>query len=178
MPYPSLEPKRLSPWDQALGAVRAYCRWHVAPMHTETLVLDGPGAASLILPTKMVQDIGAVKEEGEPVAVRYSQSGVVHKSNDGYSHRVSARQLYGVNSATDWWGSGLGSIEVTLSHGYDPDEVDDLLGIVAAVEARVRMDPSGSITSQRMGTQSVSTTTGGASALFRSERDALQKYRI
>ena len=43
----------VTPIQAAEGAVRRYCGWHIAPVATETLVLDGTGTR-LALPSHLV----------------------------------------------------------------------------------------------------------------------------
>jgi hypothetical protein len=50
--------------DQAVSNIRAACGWHIAPVLTETVTLDGPGRSVLLLPSLRVTDVASVTENG------------------------------------------------------------------------------------------------------------------
>ena len=53
---------------QAESVVRAHCGWHIAPVREDVVVLDGQGAADvLLLPSLRVTAV-AVTQGGEEVA--------------------------------------------------------------------------------------------------------------
>lgn len=65
-------------WLAACDEVRALCGWHVAPVVTEILTLDGPGSSRLILPTLRLVDLLSVTNDGVAVTdPQWSSSGVV-----------------------------------------------------------------------------------------------------
>src|SRR5699024_4352297 len=68
--------------DGATRAVRRYCHWHVAPVVSETIVLDGEGGSLLMLPTLRVQSIEAVRVNGTALDVddlEWSEKGMVRR---------------------------------------------------------------------------------------------------
>ncbi len=100
--------------DQAVGLVRAFCGWHVWPVVTETLIVDGVGGVVLTLPTLKVTDVALVVESG------------VEVDADGYEWSASGDvQRVGGCWTTRWRG-----IEVTLTHGF---ETCPLLSVVAGI---------------------------------------------
>ena len=89
----------------ALAAVRKYCGWHVAPVHTaEGFVLDGMGGHILSLPTMQLLDLIAVTDDDvilDPdTELDWSELGLVVKKS-------GAR-----------WSKRYGSIRVTMTHGF------------------------------------------------------------
>src|SRR5690606_21826214 len=68
--------------DGATAAIRRYCGWHVAPVVTEEVILDGPGGRLLSFPTLRLVSIGALSEDGEAAVVadlEWSELGNVRK---------------------------------------------------------------------------------------------------
>ncbi|WP_099024322.1 hypothetical protein [Mycolicibacterium palauense] len=112
----------------ALAAARAYCGWHVSPVRTDTLVLDGPGGRLLSVPTLKVDGEPTVAEDGRPVAARWSarKPGCARKPNGGT------------------WSGEFGAIEVTLSHGFDEvaaaDWRDAICSMVEEMALRSKVD--------------------------------------
>ena len=95
--------------------VRSYCGWHIAPEITETVTVEGLGAA-LLLPTLHLTGVTAIVGVVDGVAidmsdVRWKPNGVV----TGYPF--------------------VGDYEVTFTHGYATTP-EDLAQVVAAVATR------------------------------------------
>jgi hypothetical protein len=181
MAWPSMfgdgQPTTVDPTEVAMSVVRDFCRWHVTPIITEDLVLDGSGKRTLLLPSKHVLNVTAVTENGTAVTVRWSAMGVLTKTGSdvmGYPLTVE-----GWLAPDDWlaWTADDRAISLTIEHGYAPEEVASVLGVVKSVAARVAMNPSGAITQQRAGTQGVSMLPGSV-PLFASEKATLQRYRL
>jgi len=98
-----------TPEDIARAAARRYCGWHVTPVREDDEVtLDGPGSALLILPTLRLVELTAVTEDGVELDIATDLS-------------VSARGLVRKKSGL-WWSRQYGSIVVTMTHGFDPDD--------------------------------------------------------
>lgn len=166
MAWPQL-PRAETPFDwraAALQAARQFCGWHVAPVIEETLTLDGPGRAALLLPSNRVEEILSLTEDKEPVDVttlEVSRMGILRKSNGKA------------------WTRKLGAIEVTLRHGYD--QYDDFAGIVEGVRARAAATGAGNLSetagpfSVRRGTQNGEVV---GIPLMMSEKAALAPYRL
>lgn len=149
------------PVEAATQAIRDYCGWHVAPAQQDTLILDGTGTDTILLPSRLVVDVVSVKVRGEELA----------QSAYEWSTIGALRRLGGV------WPSAYRSIEVILEHGFTDMSV--LADVVQSIAARVRMDPTGAVSSQRAGTQHVGFfkgQTGGG--LLESEKARLDPYRL
>ncbi|MBV7412296.1 hypothetical protein KRX56_06085 [Dermabacteraceae bacterium TAE3-ERU27] len=150
-----------TPEEAAAAAIRAYCGWHVAPVLTETLTLDGNGTDTILLPSRQVCDIHTVTVNGQALSAdcyEWSAAGML-------------RRIGGV------WPERFRCLEVTLRHGFE--DAVEVAGIVEAYAARVRMDTSGAVSSQRAGTQYVSFGSGGGGlGLMAKEREILAPYRL
>lgn len=146
--------------DAAQGAVRRYCRWHVAPVITETIRLDGTGQRTLLVPSgRLIEVTEATSDDRDVLAqVEVSGSGML-ELHDG------AR-----------WSSRLGGIILTIKHGYDVDEVPDVAGVIATAASRGG-GPGGRIASQGIGPASVRYT-GNDIQLLQTELTTLEPYRL
>lgn len=154
----------LTPQQAAEGAVRAYCGWHVAPVVTETLVRDGNGRSMLVLPTMRIVDVHSVRVGGVDVtgSVRWSEAGML----EGVCFPRRFR-----------------TVEVELEHGYSPDELPEVLGVVERAAKRFESDPR--VRAQSVAGASVSYATGWAVTggavlshlLTLDEKAALDPYR-
>lgn len=164
--YPRMrEPNAV--FDAAVAAeqvIRAYCGWHVAPVLSEELVLDGNGGRRLLLPSRRVVDIESVTVEGETLDAseyQWSESGWITRSRGVWPHRERA-------------------VAVKLQHGFD--QVDDVAGVARSIQSRAEMSPAGNVISQRAGTQAVSfASSGGAVAslpLMEQEKALLAPYKL
>jgi hypothetical protein len=95
--------------DVAAAQVRAEAGWHIAPVVTETLLVDSYGGYLLSLPTRRVAAITAVRGvTGELGTWTHLGSGLYRRS-----------------------GWPVGVLEVDLTHGY-AEIPSDLLPVVAA----------------------------------------------
>lgn len=152
---------KADPIEAATQAIRDYCGWHVAPPQEDTITLDGTGTDTILLPSRLVVDVTSVKIRGEEVPA------------DSYEWSTigALRRLNGV------WPNAYRSIEVTMKHGFTNMAV--LADVVESIAARVRLDPTGAVSTQRAGTQYVgffAGQTGGG--LLESEKDRLTPYRL
>lgn len=86
----------VDPGVQAL--IRGYCGWHVAPVITETITVDGPGNDVLCLPTLRLLDLTDVLNDTTPVTPEWSQAGFARRC---------------------WWTGKLRGVTATLTHGYE-----------------------------------------------------------
>lgn len=96
--------------DAALVAARRYCGWHVSPVLSQTVTLDGPGGPVLSLPTLNLVSVTEIDDDGQVLAagdLRVSRVGSVRKQS-GAS-----------------WSEDLGSIAATFTHGYTEDDAGD-----------------------------------------------------
>lgn len=150
--------------NAAHGSVRGYCRWHVAPVITETLVLDGHGGKNLLIPSQRVKEIASVLNDGVDVTdqVKYSRTA-------------------GVLTLPRGWSRDVGAIEITLTHGYAVEEVPEIAALILNVAKRAGSGQS-LIASQSVNGASVSYLTAGGAPLsvplLQIEKDALAPYRL
>jgi hypothetical protein len=148
----------------AQAAVRHYCGWHISPSVTEMLAVDAYGGRTLTLPSKHVTAIASILVNGNDLVsdVAWSDAGTVVLTS-------------GV------WPDLPGSVKVTLTHGWDADEVPDIAAIILAVAKRARTNP-GAIASQSVNGASVSFATSSGVPLgvplMQAEMDALSPYRL
>ncbi len=146
----------------ANGAVRSACHWHIAPIITETLVLDGRGGTVLLLPSQRVHSIERVLADGVDITTQ-----------------VKFSRNSGMISLASGWPSGLGAIEVTLQHGYAIEEVPEVAGLIVTLTKRA--SSSGNVVSQAIGSASQRLATGKDGAvlgvpLLESELQTLKPY--
>lgn len=140
----------------ALAAARRFCGWHVNPVRTdEELVVDGPDARVLSLPTMNLLSVTEVDDDGQAYGadeLRFSRSwGTVAKRN---------RML---------WSSGFGAVRAVVTHGFTNDQAADWrLGVMRLVDlmSRELTDPgreSADLISKRVDDveRSWSATSGG-----------------
>lgn len=146
--------------EAALAAARRYCGWHVTPTIEETVILDGPGGQTLILPTLAVQVISEIVESGEQVDiadVTWSRRGMVAKRSGGV------------------WTQEFSGIEVTFTHGFvDATDFDSV--ILAAID-RGGFDADSSV--RVIGPFQYGSSTSVAGPSFNeAERSVLDLYRL
>ncbi|MFB7798938.1 Gp19/Gp15/Gp42 family protein [Isoptericola sp. NPDC056134] len=150
--------------DGATRAIRRYCGWHVAPVLTETVKLDGPGGSLLRLPTLRLVDITVLKEGGvdqDVESLEWSEKGMIRRRHGCWTDRFRG-------------------IEATIEHGFE--DADDVKQIIQQVVANAISSPLGA-TSEAAGALSVSwatTAPGVSGGLSLLERDlaVLELYRL
>lgn len=148
-------------------SVRDYCGWHVAPLLTETKRLDGDGGLTLVLPTRRLVDLVAVKVRGVDVDVTtldWGESGVV-QLREGC------------------WPDAPGVLEVTMRHGYLPDEVPNLIALMVGIGKRAQAGlRRGAVTAHSVNGASESIATAGGAPisipLLSIEKESLARYRL
>lgn len=142
--------------NAANQAVRSECGWHVAPVITETLTLDGNGGSVLLLPSKRVKTLISVINDGVDVTaqVDHSRAGILELASG--------------------WTSRLGKVIISLEHGYEFVDVPDVAGVVAALAARSSVIPAG-IAAQNIGPAGVKY---GTAPMLESEKAALAPYKL
>lgn len=99
--------------DLAAAAVRAEAGWHIAPVLTETLTVDSYGGTLLVLPTRRIVAVTAVRDvtDGSELLTGWKRwAGGLYRTTSGWP---------------------VGRIEVDLSHGYATTPLE-LLPILAA----------------------------------------------
>lgn len=146
---------------KAEAAVRAYCRWHVAPVKPDTVTLWGVGDGVLLLPSLHVVSVESVTVDGEPVTdFEWREHGTLH-------------------------GAGWrGRVEVSFTHGYDAESpaFEVVRGTILAVAARAKVSPSGVVRAQVGQVSETYTQTGfnqaGGVSLIDVEKVTLDAYRL
>jgi hypothetical protein len=150
--------------NAANAAVRRECGWHVAPVITETLTLDGRGGTRLLLPSQRIAALAAVTNDGEDVISRV---------------RFSRRA--GILTLASGWSEDVGSIEVTLTHGHPIEEVPDVAALIVALTKRAAAAGVSAVAQQGIGSASVRYAIGADGAplslpLLASEKAALAPF--
>lgn len=110
--------------DIAVSQIRAAVDWHIAPVITETITLESRGGHLLVLPSRRVVSVSAVRYIGETtqplVGWRRTKGGLFHRG---------------------WWPMGL--LEIDMTHGFT-ETPQDLLPVIAEYARNVvnPRDPS------------------------------------
>lgn len=154
--------------DQATAYVRSYCGWHVTPVVTETITLSGAGPSLeqramhyartrvLFLPSLHVVSVASVTQDGALVPstdYMVDPAGFLVHSGD--------------------WSSGVRSVVVTMTHGYD--EAPDLADVILARASRRQVNPN-AVTRTQAGPFSEQYEV--ASGFAPDELVALDRYRL
>lgn len=146
------------------SGIRSYCGWHVSPVITETLTLDGKGGRFLKLPTLRLASVGVLKIDGKPIPAE----------NYGVS-KLGLIELYAGEFPRRY-----GSIEVTFTHGYET--VPDVNQVATQIIVNALASPMG-VTREQAGAVSISFATtapgvsGGVSILER-DKEILSRYKL
>jgi hypothetical protein len=146
----------------ALAAVRHYCGWHITPVLTEDIILDGPGGKLLTLPTLNVKAVNSVTELGSLIP-----AGDLTWSANGRLVKRSAQT----------WTDEFRGITVNITHGYD--SLPDLETVVLSSIERGGFSAGGSMV-EAIGPfkyGAVSASEAGPSFTM-SERFILDRYRL
>lgn len=153
----------------AWGIIRAYARWHICPIITETLTLDATGTRTINLPTLRLLGVERLEYAGQeidPAGFEFSDAGLI---------RVGKTALP----------SRLGGIKATIRHGYDPKECAEIFQILQALSRRMETGiASQGVVQQTTGPFSMryGTLTGGMplsqALLLEPEKQVLARYRL
>lgn len=100
------DPETQRALNAALSTVRRYCGWHVTPVVTETMMVDGTGQSDIILPTLYITSITSITDNDTAVDLTIVDW---NNTEPGVLHR---------NDYTTWT-CGLGKVVVELEHGFD-----------------------------------------------------------
>lgn len=134
-------------------AIRNYCGWHVAPVISEKLTVDGHGGKVLNLPTLRVVSIDEVTVLGAVVDdVEWSTDGTLRGD----------------------WPDRWRSIVVELRHGFD--SAPDLLAVAMDAMARASLSELGG-QAETIGPFSFGPSQGGFQ-FFAHELAVLDRYRL
>lgn len=164
---------KADPAEAAIASIRAYCGWHVAPVIRETLTVTtpSPAQASILLPTRRIREVHAVRARDAG-----GQAREITDSCEWAPSGVLTRRGHGPLAPS------LRGLEIEMTHGYEWEEVPDLLSVFEAVKERAGRVAS-PVRSQSAGIYSVTYATvdgipvHGAS-LLSTERDLLAPYRL
>lgn len=104
---------------------RNYCGWHVSPVQTDTVVLNGAGDFYLFLPTLKLVSVTSVTENG--VAL------------DPADWEVAANVGAIVKTSRMAWKCGFSNIEVEFEHGFTAAEAEDFREAVLSVVDQASM---------------------------------------
>lgn len=117
--------------DAAVASVRAEAGWHIAPQVTQTLTVDSYGGTLLILPSRRIVAVTAVRNV------------TTGSETLGNWTRMSG----GIYRRTGW---PIGVLEVDLTHGYATTP-EDLLPAVAARAVRLMTPRDPELASRTVG---------------------------
>jgi hypothetical protein len=124
--------------DGAAAAVVEYCGWHIAPVLTETVTVDGSGTRIQPLPTLNLISLDAVAERGrphDPGWIDWSVNGLLEKRSGGM------------------WTARRRGVVAEITHGYAATP-GWLLTLICALAGRAYITPAG-IAQEAAGGESV-----------------------
>lgn len=150
----------------ASDEIRRVARWHIAPVITETVTLDGPGGGGLLMvQTLNLVAVTAVSNGGvavDPTTFEWSSNGYLRWATADVNPSWTDRT----------WTSKFRGITVTIQHGLTPVP-DGLVKLACSVAARSAVAPSG-ILRKAIGSTSVQYSVG----LFADEVAYAATFRI
>jgi hypothetical protein len=125
--------------NAALAAARRAVGWHVSPARTaDVVIIDGPDSRILYLPTRKLNDLTSVDEDGTALvpstALRWNAGG----PPGGHSEPVRVRKR-----SNGWWTDQYQSITVTMDHGYTEAEAADWRYAVLSMVNQMAMVTTG-----------------------------------
>jgi hypothetical protein len=106
--------------DAALAMARRDCGWFVCPVTVgDEVVIDGPDSRILNLPTRKLNDLTEVTEDG--VTLTLADLSWSAGGPPGLLERpVSVRKR-----GRGWWSAEYQAVTVTMDHGYTEEEAAD-----------------------------------------------------
>lgn len=111
--------------DAAVAAVREHCRWHIAPVRTETFDRVDSDGRILRVPSLRLLDVLGVAERTDGVLGAPSTAGI-EWSVAGLICRASG------------FAAGWGRWSVEVEHGFDVDDVSDVVMVVCQLATRMQ----------------------------------------
>jgi hypothetical protein len=148
----------------ASASVRNDCRWHVAPVVTETVTVDGCLSRLLLLPTLRLVNVTGVEVLDDSSTTWLPITGW-RIANAGMLYRATG------------WNYGPAGIRVTMQHGF-AETPADLLPVLAA---RCQRNLADSILTQRsetVGTRTSSESYNVNRLQIEAGASALTAYRL
>lgn len=176
-PFASTDQLALNPSDTldwASSQMRGYCGWHIFPSTQDTITLDGGGGQLLLLPSLYVTSVDTVTiSDPDPDVDPYDLNAA--------DFTWSTRGVLSRAACYYTWPAGMGTVDVTFTHGYDnpPGEL-----VKVCVSAAKRMPAQvGNIARTEIGTARVfyaGNYLGGMAATGWTfdEQQILDRYRI
>lgn len=145
----------------ASAAIRDLCGWHIAPVRTQTFVVDEPlGRPDVFLPTLRLVEITGVSVLG--VALTADELAALDWSSQGYLSRGPGCR----------WPTRRRSVLITARHGYDRTPAN-VAQVCLALAGRVASTPAG-LARRQVGQRSEEYLRG----IHESELATLAPYRI
>lgn len=146
--------------------IRRMCGWHIAPVLTEAMTLDGPGGRVLQLPSIHVVDVVDVKFKDRLYDGTAHWAGV-----DEFSYDWSTS---GLLERPHGWPRRYRAITAMVTHGFALDDVRDLRRLVCLIASRAIAAPKGALRE----------SAGGVSIeyspdmVYQSERTLLDPFKV
>ncbi len=132
------DPEVVRMLDAALVTARRYCGWVVTPVTADSIMLDGPGSRTLMLPTRKLVTLTSVSEKGTLLSL--NSLSVTPGGPPGITSRPAAIR----KSSGGWWGRDYQSIGVAMTHGYTEEEAADWrYAVLSMVDEMGQMQMSG-----------------------------------
>lgn len=155
--------------DAAVAAVRAAAGWHIAPTRVDTAVVLSVGYCQTLLrlPTRKLVSVEQIRD-----VLGEAGSGDDGAVIDDTTYRIVASRN-AVLKTSGYWPSGLDSVEVDYTHGYDETPAD-LLPVIAEAAALIRRDASARTLTAGPFTLQI----GGTTNLPLTTLDTLDRYRL
>lgn len=118
----------------ALSVARREVGWHVSPVKTETMIIDGPGSRVLWLPTlKVVTKPTIIEDDVTLDVATYAPSA---GNGPGLPRRVALRK-----TSRGWWTDTYGGISVTMQHGFTEAEAADWRQMILSMVDQMSLVP-------------------------------------
>jgi hypothetical protein len=144
--------------EQASALIRSYCGWNLYPSASETLTVDGSGAAVLSLPTLHLSAVTSVTEDDVLLTTDYYEW-----SAAGFLRRVGAS-----------WTTKLRGVVAVVTHGY-ADPPLEVVAVCLQSASRAIASPAGVKTESSGGVTVAYTIPGGLNDM---ERTILDRHRV
>lgn len=168
----------VTPQEQALAIVRAYCGWHVTPIIQEEIFVDMPRPSSIVfLQSLRVVGVHSVEYRA---GCDWRSVPLCDISHSGLSWSQNGMIEWGGRNTCGTFPTGIKAVQVNYTHGFDIDEVKDFLSVVAGVAGRI--EAGGNIKKQAVNGASVeffgNGDDGARAGLLESEKRILDRYRL
>lgn len=158
---PATDAKLLAALNAASRRFRGAVRHPVSLVAGDTIVLDGRGQESILLPAAPVTAVSSVELDGEPLDVDVAYAWSV----DGFLRRLGG-----------YWPDRLRCIEVTYSHGYAmvPEDIQE----VVIDQARAIYSVQPGVQQKTVGSQSVTFGAQAATGVTAQWSAMVEKYQL